>query len=88
MMLLILHNMVKIMIFFSLSFGPIAFFSKAKLTKTSKRHHKRVTTLHIETTIWTFSSYYAGIGCLLYGFDDDKCKKRQESTNKTEALQK
>ena len=67
------------------NFGPVAFFSEAKLTTSSRKHLEKVDNLHIMSIMHELLTSQQQTSELINGFEESVAFRRQELTNnKTE----
>ena len=63
------------------NFGPIALFSEAKLTTSSRKHLEKVDNLHPISLLIKLSTSTQQTSQLMYGFEESTAIRRQELTN-------
>ena len=67
------------------NFGPVALFSEAKLTTSSRKHLEKVDNLHPICFMYKLLTSSQQTSQLMYGFEESTAIRRQELTNhKTE----
>ena len=58
--------------------GPVAFFSEARLSASSNKHHEKVENLHTVSLMHKILSSSANSTDLLFVFDSNITRRRQE----------